>query len=143
VTTPDGRVVIVETDDRDTAFGLLTSQPADCRGLNAFSEVFRLPMTRARRGHLLLSANIATSAAFVNQYIYIETMIVAYLASAPIIMLRTALDSNINLLEWRWDVPESYGALGIQAQAVIDGQPSSVTTGVLALQLSAAGFYWR
>jgi len=141
--TPDGRVEIVEVDDRDTAYPLLVTAPANILGLSGFSEVYRFPLERARRGQLILSANVATTAAFVNQYVYIEVNVIAYLASAPILVHRTGLDANINLVTFDWDVPSTYGAIGIQAREVVDGLPSSINTGISALQLSAAGFYWR
>lgn len=140
---PSGRVTIQETDDRDCPFPIIVSQPTIVRGIAAFSELVRIPLERARRGHLLLSAAVRTNAAFLAQFVFIELNIIGYVASAPQVLMRTAMDSNTNLVTFRWDVPETYGALGIEARQNVNGQPSGDTTGIVDLNFSVAGTYWR
>jgi hypothetical protein len=140
---PSGRVIIEERDDRDTSFAITTPQPGDVRGLSAFSEIIRIPLERARRGHLVLSALIATTAAFTNQFLAIEVNVVGYVGSSGTVVAATALDNNFNLVEFSWDQPSTYAAIGIEAREIIDGQPSGSSTGIGTLTVSLAGTYWR
>jgi hypothetical protein len=140
---PSGRVTITETDDRDTAFPIIVSQPADVRGIAAFSELVRIPLERARRGQLFMSATVQTNGSFTGAFVCIEVNVVGYIASAPTKIMATAMDSNINLVSFSWDEPESYSALGIEARQIVDGAASGTTTGIDALNFSVAGTYWR
>lgn len=141
--SPDGRVTIVETDDRDTPFPIIVSSQISVRGIPAFSELVRIPLERARRGHLLLSASVQTNAAFVSQFVFIEVNIVGYVASAPQVLMRAAMDGNSNLISFAWDEPECYSSLGIEARQVVNGIPSGAATGIDVLGFSVAGTYWR
>jgi hypothetical protein len=90
-----------------------------------------------------LSASVRTDAAFLGQFVFIELNVIGYVASAPQVLMRTAMDSNTNLVTFRWDVPETYGALGIEARQNVNGQPSGDPTGIVDLNFSVAGTYWR
>lgn len=143
ITDPSGRVIITEHDDRDTPFALIVGQVINVRGISAFSELVRLPMERARRGHLLLSGNVQTTAAFTGQYVAMELNVVGYVGASPTTLLYTAMDSNLNLAQFTWDEPETYGAIGIEARQLVDGLPSGTATGIAQLTFTLSGFYWR
>jgi hypothetical protein len=140
---PSGRVTITETDDRDTSFPIIVSQPVNVRGIAQFSELVRIPLERARRGHLILSASVRTNLLFLAQFVFIEVNVVGYVASAPQVLMRSAMDSNSNLVTFHWDVPETFGSLGIEARQNVNGRPSGDTTGIDDLNFSVAGSYWR
>jgi hypothetical protein len=140
---PSGRVTIVETDDRGSPFPIIVSQPVNVRGIAAFSELVRIPMERARKGHLLLSALVRTNGLFLAQFVFVEINVVGYVASAPQVLMRTALGANTNLVTFSWDEPDTYGSLGIEARQNVDGQPSGDTAGIDDLNFSVAGTYWR
>lgn len=140
---PSGRVTIYETDDRDTPFPIVAGQVISARGVAAFSELIRVPMERARRGHLLISANVVTNAAFANQYVCIEINIVGYIGAAATTLLYTAVDSNLNLATFGWDEPLSLAAIGIEARQNVDGLASGSATGIDFLTFTLAGTYWR
>jgi hypothetical protein len=139
---PTGRVVIEEKDDRDSPFPLLTPGALDVRGIAAFSELVRLSTERARKGHLTLSGQVATSGAFTGQFACMEIHVIGYVASTPTILLSSALGAG-GLLSFSWDEPESYSALGIEAQQIVDGAPSGDATGIDVLSFAVAGTYWR
>jgi hypothetical protein len=139
---PSGRVVIEETDDRDTPFALLIPQPLDVRGVGAFAELARLLTDRARKGHLTISCQASTTGAFTGQYLCADIRIIGYVASSPTVLMSSALGAGA-LLSFSWDEPESYSGIGIEARQIVDGAPSSSTTGVALLGLAVAGTYWR
>jgi hypothetical protein len=141
--SPDGRVTIVETDDRDTPFPIIVSSQISVRGIPAFSELVRIPLERARRGHLLLSASVQLNPGFVAQFVFMEVNVVGYVASAPQVLMRAAMDRNSNLVSFAWDEPECYSSLGIEARQVVNGIPSGDATGIDVLGFSVAGTYWR
>ena len=140
---PTGRVTIVETDDRDTPFPVLVSSQISVRGIPAFSELVRIPLERARRGHIMLSASVQLNASFVAQYVFMEVNVIGYVASAPQVLMRAAMDRNSNLITFAWDEPECYSSLGIEARQVVNGIPSGDATGIDVLGFSVAGTYWR
>ena len=142
-TDPSGRVTIVEKDDRGSSYPIILSQNIDVRGISAFSELGRITLERARKGHLFLSATAQTNGAFTGSFVAIEVKVVGYVASAASVLLYTAMDSNINLVNFAWDEPNSYTALGIEARQIVDGLASGTTTGIDFLNFSVAGTYWR
>lgn len=144
VTDASGRVIITTKDDRDTPFGFQSPNAISINGLAAFSEVFRFELTRARRGHVLLSANVATDGSFANQYVYIEVNVLAYVGATPAVVMRTGLDQNLPQVKWTWDVPDTYSQIGIEARMIVDGKaPTGAVVGVDSLTLAAIGTYWR
>lgn len=142
-TTIPGVVTIVEKDDRGQPYALIQSQPANVLGLGVFSELVRIPLTRARRGHLLLSGNVQTSGAFPGQYVAIEINVVGFVGAAPTRLYATALTNLFNLVAFGWEEPETYSSLAFEARQIVDGQPSFVSTGITLLTFTIAGTYWR
>lgn len=142
-TDPSGRVKVVEHDDRDSPFPILTTQPINCIGIAAFSEMLRYPLTRARRGHIYLSGNVVTTAAFTSQFLAVDVRVIGFIASAPSVVFQTALSATFALAEYSWEDPKSFTALGIEVRQNINGAGSGVTTGIQVLSLSVAGTYWR
>jgi hypothetical protein len=140
---PSGRVIITESDDRGAPYTLFQSQPASVLGIASFTEVLRLEMLRARRGHLYLSASVVTTAAFTGQYLAVAYNVVGYRGSAGSVLFRSGLGANFNLSSFEWNDPETYNSLAVEARAVIDGVGSSTTTGIVVLSLSVSGTYWR
>ncbi len=143
VKDPTGRVVVEETDDRDTAFPLVMTSPGNVAGLSDFSMLWRQDLIRARRGHVILSANVITTAAFVRDFACIELNVVAYVASSAQVVFSTAIDSNIPLAEYEWDTPDAFGALAIEARQNVNGAGDSDVTGIATMTFTVAGFYWR
>lgn len=140
---PSGRVRVVESDDRGMPFNLFQSQPASVLGIPTLSEVLRLEMEHARRGHLYISSNIVTTAAFTGQYVAIAYTVVGYRGSAGSVLFRSGLAGAFNLAEFKWDEPETYSSLAVEARQIVDGAGSSVVTGITVLTLSVFGTYWR
>jgi hypothetical protein len=140
---PSGRVRITEWDDRGQPYNLFQSQPASVLGIPSFSEVLRLEMEHARRGHLYIAASVVTNASFTGQYVGIAYNVVGYRGSAGAVLFRSGLAGTFNLASFEWDDPESYNSLAIEARQVVDGVGSSTTTGIVVLSLSVSGTYWR
>lgn len=141
-TDPTGRVVIQESDDRDTGFPIVTP-PYSVLGIADFSVLAQVPLERARRGVLLITGNVVTNASFTGSFVVLEMNVIGWISGSPTVIMSLALDSNIPVATCEWDVPETYSAVGIEARQNVDGLPSGVTTGITTLAFSLAGTYWR
>jgi len=152
LTDPTGRVIIVEHDDRDTCDTWNSPQPTyNVAQVAAFTELGKLPLDLVdgtgarvvyRRGTLLVTSNVIAIAGFAQQYLCIELNILGYIGSTPIVLARTAMDSNLNTYRHSWDLPESYSAIGFEARQNVDGAASGAAV-AQTLVFAVSARLWR
>ena len=138
-----GRIIIRETDDRGERFPIIQSGPAQCSGIEDFTEVFRTEsMERARRGHITFTVDLRTNEAFGLTSLLLEVNVVGYVGGASQVLQYVTMDANA-LGEFEWEDPESYSAIAMEVRQNLDGVNDDSVVGIDYLRLNVAGAYWR
>lgn len=142
VQDPSGRVVVREIDDRGESFPIVQSAPANVRGLDVFQEVFRTEsMARARRGQITFNIDTILTDSF-GGFLMVEVNVVGFVGGASEVLQYCTIDPN-QLAEFRWEEPQSYSAIALEARQNVNGVNTSDTTGITQLRLNISGRYWR
>lgn len=145
IRTEDNRLIYREKDDRGSRVPIVQPRPANCRGIGSFTEVWRESLESARRGHLMLSANVEFDDTFAGSFLLLEVNVVGYVGAAGSVLFRTVLggDFDPTPVEFWWDEPETYNAIALEARQNNSGQPAPTVLGVVRADLMVNGSYWR